>query len=288
MSSREIEIRPLHEPAELRQCQEVQRRAWGIVEDGYLVPVATLAAVATYGGLVLGAVAGGRVVGFSFAFRGVLGGTPVLYSQLTGVLPEAQGSGVGRRIKTAQRQWAWEQGLPYVAWAFDPLQVMNAHYNITVLGATVTHYHENFYGTREDALNPGLPTDRVIAVWSTTAPAPTPEKMPPLVPSGLAHAPPAPDILTAEGSEALRHLLLASVPAADGTRDPAPCAWRAARQLSIEVPADLRILRSEPERVGAWQGAVRAAFTRAFAAGYVGVAFVRGERPHYVLARGER
>ena len=127
-------------------------------------PVATLAAASAYGGLVLGAFDGDRLVGFSFAFRGVLDGTPILYSQLTGVLPEAQGGGIGRRIKQWQRTWAREQGLPLVAWAFDPLQAMNAHYNLVALGAVATHYHANFYGPREDALNPGLPTDRLLCI----------------------------------------------------------------------------------------------------------------------------
>ena len=122
---REIVIRPIHDPTELRACQDVQRRAWGITEDGYLVPVATLAGASAYGGLVLGAFAGETLVGFSFAFRGVLDGTPILYSQLTGVLPEAQGGGTGRRIKQFQRDWARAEGLPLVAWAFDPLQAMN-------------------------------------------------------------------------------------------------------------------------------------------------------------------
>src|SRR4051794_33691118 len=162
-----ITIRPIHDPAELRTCQEVQRRTWGITEDGYIVPVATLAAASAYGGLVLGAFDGDRLVGFSFAFRGVLDGTPILYSQLTGVLPEAQGGGTGRRIKQWQRTWAREQGVPLVAWAFDPLQAMNAHYNLVSLGAVATHSPPNFYGPREDALTPGLPTARLLCVWPT-------------------------------------------------------------------------------------------------------------------------
>ena len=170
---REIVIRPIHDPIELRACQDVQRRAWGITEDGYLVPVATLAGASAYGGLVLGAFVGETLVGFSFAFRGVLDGTPILYSQLTGVLPEAQGGGTGRRIKQFQREWARTEGLPLVAWAFDPLQAMNAHYNLVVLRATATHYHPNFYGVRQDALNPGLPTDRLLCVLPTADPLPT-------------------------------------------------------------------------------------------------------------------
>ncbi len=262
-----ITIRPIHDPAELRACQDVQRRTWGITEEGYLVPVATLAAASAYGGLVLGAFAGDRLVGFSFAFRGVLDGTPILYSQLTGVLPEAQGDGTGRRIKHWQRTWAREQGLPLVAWAFDPLQAMNAHYNLVTLGAIATHYHPNFYGPREDALNPGLPTDRLLCVWPTADPLP---------------AKPDPDasaiLFTVQSDQAddggyrVRHSVWSL---------PAP------QYLGIQIPHDLQAIRpAGPDVLSAWQTAVREAFTEAFAAGYTAVTFRRDEkRAYYLLAK---
>jgi len=267
IASRVIEIRPLHIADELRQCQEVQRHAWGITDDGYVVPVATLAAAAAYGGLVLGALDNGRVVGFAFAFRGVVDGTPCLYSQLTGVLPETQGSGIGRRIKAAQRTWAREQGLPSIVWAFDPMQAMNAHYNLVALGATATHYHPDFYGPRADALNHGLPTDRLIAVWPTT------------------DLPPSRPMPVTETAVAL----LTSHEAAGGGRVPAPQPWQAADVLSIEIPADLAALHDRSEHIAAWQEAIRQAFTQAFAEGYTAVTFARGDRPRYFLVReGER
>lgn len=262
-----IAIRPIHDPAELRACQEVQRRTWGITEDGYVVPVATLAAASAYGGLVLGAFDGDRLVGFSFAFRGVLDGTPILYSQLTGVLPEAQGGGAGRRIKQWQRAWAREQGLPLVAWAFDPLQAMNAHYNLVALGAVATHYHPNFYGPREDALNPGLPTDRLLCVWPTADPLaakPDPDE------SDIAFA-----VQSHRTEEGAYRAPLPALP------------LQQARYVGIAIPHDLRVLRSYgPEPLGAWQTMVREAFTEAFAIGYRAMTFRRdGERAYYILAK---
>ena len=116
-----IAIRPIHDPAELRACQDVQRRTWGIIEDGYVVPVATLAAASAYGGLVLGAFDGDRLVGFSFAFRGVLDGTPILYSQLTGVLPEAQGGGTGRAHQAVAAHLGARAGLAVCRVGLRPL-----------------------------------------------------------------------------------------------------------------------------------------------------------------------
>ena len=264
-----IAIRPIHDPAELRACQEVQRRTWGITEDGYVVPVATLAAASAYGGLVLGAFDGDRLVGFSFAFRGVLNGTPILYSQLTGVLPEAQGGGAGRRIKQWQRAWAREQGLLLVAWAFDPLQAMNAHYNLVALGAVATHYHPNFYGPREDALNPGLPTDRLLCVWPTADPIP-----------------PKPDPDDAEITFAVRSWRMHGS-GRSGSVTPSVEIWEKARYIGIEIPRDLKTLRPHgPKLLEDWQAAIRLAFTEGFAAGYRAVTFRRGdERAYYSLMK---
>src|SRR5215471_15846962 len=153
---------------ELRACQELQRRAWGITEDGYVVPVATMAAAQRVGGLILGAFEGSQLIGFAFAFLGKLNGRLILWSQLTGVHPAHQSTGVGRILKLEQRRRAREMGLPAVAWAFDPLQASNAAFNLGVLGATSRLYEVDMYGSRTDALNVGLATDRLIAEWDTS------------------------------------------------------------------------------------------------------------------------
>ena len=68
-----VEIRDVRGPAELRACQALQRQVWGITEDGYLLPVATMAAAQRVGGSVLGAFdADDRLLGFAFAFLGRL------------------------------------------------------------------------------------------------------------------------------------------------------------------------------------------------------------------------
>src|ERR671933_713369 len=164
-----VSVRDVRGPDELRAVQELQRRAWGITEDGYVVPVATMAGAQRVGGLILGAFdAHDRMVGFAFAFLGRLKDRLVLYSQLTGVHPAHQSTGVGRMLKFEQRQRARDMGLEAVVWAFDPLQASNASFNLAVLGATCRTYESDMYGSRTDALNVGLPTHRLIAEWSTT------------------------------------------------------------------------------------------------------------------------
>src|SRR5689334_14120896 len=76
-----VTVRDVEGVEELRACQELQRRAWGITEDGYVVPVATMASVQRVGGLVLGAFDGrGNLVGFAFGFLGKLNGRLILWS----------------------------------------------------------------------------------------------------------------------------------------------------------------------------------------------------------------
>ena len=169
MSDETITIRRAETIADYLACQEAQRRAWGITDDSYVVPLATMVGAQLHGGLVLGAFTeSGEALGLSFAFLGKLEGRLCLYSQLTGVVPGQQGKGLGGRLKSAQRDFARSEGLDCLAWAFDPLQVGNAHFNLDRLGATASRYVENMYGRRSDALNANATTDRLIAEWSTS------------------------------------------------------------------------------------------------------------------------
>ena len=166
----ELTIRRAESVADYRACQDAQRRAWGIDEDGYLIPVATMVGANLHGGLVVGAfLPSGEAVAISFAFLGRTDGRLCLYSQLTGVVPSYQSRGLGYQIKLLQRDFARAEGIDLIAWAFDPLQAGNAHFNLARLGATAVRYVANMYGERTDRLNAGVPTDRLIVEWSTTA-----------------------------------------------------------------------------------------------------------------------
>jgi len=69
-------------------CQDAERKAWRLVDDIYVVPIATMVGAQYHGGLVLGAfLPEGTAVGMSFAFLGRSGERWCLYSQLTGVIP---------------------------------------------------------------------------------------------------------------------------------------------------------------------------------------------------------
>jgi predicted GNAT superfamily acetyltransferase len=258
-----VTVRDVRGPDELRACQELQRRAWGITEDGYVLPVAMMAAAQKVGGLVLGAFDPNQaLVGFAFAFLGKLNDRLILYSQLTGVHPAHQSTGVGRMLKFEQRQRARELGLEAVVWAFDPLQASNASFNLAVLGATCRTYESDMYGSRTDALNAGLATDRLIAEWSTAG---EPN-------SSTAPWPDGTDLIDTGTSG--RPERVHDIPSG-------------AAHLHIEVPPRISDLRSGPNLVDAWQQALRQAFRSAFAAGFQAVGFTRSDpsHPRYLLER---
>jgi predicted GNAT superfamily acetyltransferase len=259
-----ITVRDVRGADELRACQELQRKAWGITEDGYVVPVATMAAVQRVGGLILGAFDDSNhlLIGFAFAFLGKLNGRLLLWSQLTGVHPAHQSTGIGRILKFEQRTRAKEMGLEAVAWAFDPLQASNAAFNLGVLGATSRTYEVDMYGSRSDALNVGLATDRLIVEWDTQGPS-----------GGTTSAPKdAVDLLDLDPESLPR--VRPIPPGAD--------------HLTIEVPPRITELKSRGSTAaGHWQSAIREAFQTAFAADYRAVGFTRANpvRPRYLLER---
>ncbi len=276
----EITIRRAESVADYRACQEAQRRAWGITEEGYVIPVATMVGANLHGGLVLGAFRpDGAAVAMSFAFLGRIEGRLCLYSQLTGVVPGYQAHGLGYRIKMHQREWAREQGIGTIAWAFDPLQAGNAHFNLARLGATAGRYVDNMYGERTDALNAGVPTDRLIAEWDTAEGSGREVR-----PDALMVFPRLID--TIEGQVGASGPDAEPVPVGG-----APGPYHESPGLLLEIPADIaRLRRERPDLAERWRLAVRDAFRSAFADGYRAVSFVRDEtvaprRAFYVLDR---
>jgi predicted GNAT superfamily acetyltransferase len=266
-----VAIRDVRGADELRACQDLQRRAWGITEDGYVLPVATMAGAQKVGGLILGAFdANQHLVGFAFAFLGRLQDRLILYSQLTGVHPAHQSTGVGRMLKFEQRRRARDMGLEAVVWAFDPLQASNAAFNLGVLGATCRTYEVDMYGARTDALNAGVATDRLLAEWPTVA-DPSANRTHPW-PDGveLIQTRAAPDY----GFDRIDKVYPIP-PTATHLHIKTP--WRISDVKAYGSPSDAR----------KWQLALRESFQAAFAAGFIAIGFSRADprHPRYLLER---
>jgi predicted GNAT superfamily acetyltransferase len=270
----EITVRRAESVGDYLACQEAQRRSWGISDNGYVIPVATMVGANLHGGLVIGAfLPSGEAAGMSFAFLGRIEGRLCLYSQLTGVVPAYQSQGLGYQIKLFQRKVARADGIERIAWAFDPLQAGNAYFNLTKLGARAVRYVENMYGQRTDRLNAGVPTDRLIAEWNTANSSP--------VEVSFGSVRDLPGLI--EFHESPRQ-----GPVPVGVRDFTAVNGR---RLLLEIPLDITALRSaDPALAEKWRSVLGQAFQLAFSKSYRAVHFVRDDsstlrRGFYVLER---
>jgi len=161
----DILIKSLHTAAEMAECQSVQMATWAMPDAAESVPVHQLLTAAKYGGLVLGAYDGDRLVGLSYSFVGLHEARPVWCSHMLAVLPEYRGKGIGLQLKLEQRRHALERGITSIHWTFDPLELVNGTLNIRRLGGLSRTYVRDLYGSMQDGLNAGLPSDRLLVEW---------------------------------------------------------------------------------------------------------------------------
>jgi predicted GNAT superfamily acetyltransferase len=165
-----IEVRELHDQAELAEAVNLQKIIWGF-EEIELLPVRLLVVATKVGGQVLGAFEGRKLVGFCFCIPGLKpSGKSYLHSHMMGVLEGYRDKGVGRMLKSQQRADALARDIDLIEWTFDPLEIKNAFFNIERLGVVVRRYVLNQYGTTTSHLHGGLPTDRCVAEWYIASP----------------------------------------------------------------------------------------------------------------------
>jgi predicted GNAT superfamily acetyltransferase len=163
--SDKLEIRQLNQLEEFAAVVRLQREIWGY-DDVELLPQRLFVVAEKIGGQVLGAFAEGKMVAFCLGIPGLkAGGKFYIHSHMLGVLPQYRNTGVGRRLKLEQRDWALKHDIELIEWTFDPLQLKNAFFNIERLGAIVRRYVHNQYGTTTSVLHAGLPTDRLVPEW---------------------------------------------------------------------------------------------------------------------------
>ncbi|TWF75552.1 putative GNAT superfamily acetyltransferase [Pseudonocardia hierapolitana] len=170
-----ITTRPLATTAERLAAVRLYRVVFGLAPDDPAFTPKLLSALRHAGGSAVGAFdEDDNLVGFTYGFVGLDGGTPYHYSQTAAVDPVAQGRGVGRQLKRAQAEVARCTGVRTMRWAYDPLQARNAHFNLDVLGAVGRWFHRDLY----DMEDHNGRTDRVVVEWVLDAQTPTP--VPPL------------------------------------------------------------------------------------------------------------
>lgn len=250
-----IDYRVLHTVEELTKVEQLELVVWGLNPIDS-VSVYVMHAAVLNGGVVLGAFDGERMIGMGFAFTAKRDNEIYLWSHMTGVLQEYQGTGIGYELKQMQRRWALDNGYTMIRWTYDPLIRGNAHFNIGLLGATANVYHENFYGDMDDDINRGLPSDRAEAEWDLRQPR------------GKAFTGELPPALIQVSEAGIAQNIFTS-------KLDAPAYF-------VELPPKLSAI--EREQRFSWRMSVRGALQTAFAQGYVITGFA-ADACGYVVER---
>ena len=160
-----VTVGPFRSLGDYATCMEIQREVWRF-EDIDIVPGAMLLAAAHCGGLNLGAYNSlGEMIGFASTIVGLERGELVHHSHMLAVRTAYRNFDVGFKLKLAQRKEALKGKIRIITWTFDPLQPLNAYFNLAKLGASAVAYQEDFYGETTSMLHRGLPTDRLITRW---------------------------------------------------------------------------------------------------------------------------
>lgn len=266
LGAADIVVREVEGMEGLRSVEAVQLEVWGF-EALEAVPAAQLRAVQHAGGMVLGAFVRGRMAGFAYGFAALPHGPWEhdigLHSHMVAVRPAFQASGVGRRLKWAQRDWCLERGIPWITWTFDPMQARNARLNFHHLGVRSREYLVDFYGVMPGALGGNQASDRLLVFWDLRSRQVG--KLAERFAAGLGPEPaPSP----------LGGWILERAP--DGEPVPRPDV-PAAPVLRVAVPADAaRLLSSEPEIAFRWRHALRDALAPRVGHGFIVAAFEDG------------
>ena len=169
MNKQEIEIRECRSIGDLSQCVALQKEVFAL-PDIEISPVRHFIVSRQAGGFTMGAFAGDLLVGFVLSVPAFFGGERFFYSHMAAVKGNFQGSGIGAKLKWAQRETALEKGIKYIKWTFQPVQSRNAFFNLEKLGVIIKHYEPNFYGTDYStsggqSKNIRLDSDRLFAEW---------------------------------------------------------------------------------------------------------------------------
>ncbi len=275
-----IKVGTLEHPKEFEDAEEVQLSAWGMTPR-MATPKEVMIAIGDNGGFVLGAWDGERMVGFALTLLGRAGDRLYMYSHMTGVSKEYQSKGVGYLLKQKQREVSLERGFDLVAWTFDPIISLNAHFNLTKLGVIARNYFPDYYGPMHDSINFGWPTDRFLCEWYVR----------PNMQSRVR------ELAKVDLSNA--HVAIRK----DGSQPYPRCLdWEIdleAENVLVDIPSDVTMLKAASMEDGTrWRLGTRDVLQKYFAAGYVAVALIedggfryllrKAELPDNVFARGHR
>jgi predicted GNAT superfamily acetyltransferase len=267
MADVDVTIRRAQGLEDYLACVELQKKVWNYTEAEDIAAQPMLMIADKFGGSVLVALQREQYIGFAFAMPGWKADKrPFWWSHMTAVLLEYRNQDIGLTLKLRQREEALKAGIEQIEWTFDPMQSLNAHFNLCKLGVLVHEYEENVYGYTSSPLHRGLPTDRFVAQWDLNS-------------SRVRER-----IKATERSVILRDF---DCVGRINVRDNEPNLTFEDGPLLLEIPADLNELRGRDlEQAKRWQAVIRKACVHYFKTGFAITDFVRLESPgasFYVL-----
>ena len=269
-----VVIRDIKSTAEIHAVEELQKEVWK-VPDIEVVPLSQLIAAKNSGGVLIGAFDRGELVGFAYGFVGLERGLTVHHSHMLAVRPEYRSHDLGFRLKAEQREQVMAQGIDVMTWTFDPLQSLNAYFNINKLGVVADRYYVNFYGEDAGSYLHRNGTDRLWVTWLLDN-VRVVERLNRLV----------------SEDEPVEIAKLVEVGSDERPRSSDLDRCLSEDRASIEIPADINAMeRLDNSLAFEWREATRRAFTAALDAGFIVEEFYRGLRSGhpfgtYVLKRG--
>jgi predicted GNAT superfamily acetyltransferase len=265
MADVDVRIRRAEGLDDYLACVEIQKAVWGYTEMEDIAAQPMLMIGNRFGGSVLVAQdPAARCIGFSFALPAWKADRKRFWwSHMTAVVPEYRNRNLGLSLKLRQREEALTAGIDTIEWTFDPLQALNAHFNVSKLGVIVREYEENVYGFTTSALHRGLATDRFVAEW-------------------LLNSDRVKTRLQSSESAVIIRDIDRMLRINEGIAEPNLSLDD--EILLLEIPADLNALKAKDlEQAKQWQSHVRSACLHYFRAGYADTDFLRPNM--YVLEK---
>jgi len=262
-----VSIGPFRNLADYDTCMEIQREVWAC-QDIEVVPSFLLLAIQHRGGLSLGAYNSlGDMIGFCSSVLATSGGELTHYSHLLGVRRAYRNFDVGFKLKLAQRKEVLKRKIRTITWTFDPMQPLNAYFNLGKLGVRVGQCCENYYGETTSLLDKGLPTDRLFAEWELASKQ---------VQARIESGPPRRDLRKELKKYPVVNTLQDLSPGIT-TCSPIKLVFDSDKVL-LEVPYNLPEIKNRNLGVASeWQGRMRQVFRAYFRKGYAATDFWLGE-----------
>jgi predicted GNAT superfamily acetyltransferase len=271
----EVSVRTVHDLEDLDAVRALCDAVWPSPTESTQVTLNLLRAIEHAGGHVGAAYdEHGSLVGATVALLGrhrdlgSAGWAVHLHSHMAAVAPQARDRHVGSSLKQHQRAWSLANDVAEIWWTFDPLVRRNLRFNLLRLGADITDYLPDFYGSMDDTVNAGDRSDRLLVRWRLESPRAQEA---------------AAGLLTPDSTEALRAMgaedalyIRRGLPE---VVDPAPPRDAV---LLVPLPPDITVLRALDAELGLrWRLTVRTVLQPALAAGRP----VQGitQDGHYVL-----